>query len=242
MKFPGDHEQATLEEIERTLLQAGRASAPAEAKRRAFAAGAGVLGGSALTGTSAAATGIAGKTAAIVYLKWVAVVGLSGLAAASGIVAAKRLRAERIESSPPVTATTAAPPAKSAMASQVPSTAPVASAPSSEAIAATTSRPSPSAASSASAGSSFPVELALMDGARAAIAAGDPAKALSMLDGYSERFPRGAMAPEAAVLRVEALVAAGDRDAARRAGDAFLRSHPSSPYGPRIQSLLGTNP
>jgi outer membrane protein assembly factor BamD (BamD/ComL family) len=72
------------------------------------------------------------------------------------------------------------------------------------------------------------------------VAAGEPARALAILDGYTARFPRGAMAPEATVLRIEALVKAGDRPAATRVADAFLATAPTSPYATRIQSLLTT--
>ena len=47
------------------------------------------------------------------------------------------------------------------------------------------------------------------------------------------------MGPEATVLRVEALVRAGDRSAAARVGNAFLAGNPQSPYATRIRSLLG---
>jgi hypothetical protein len=51
------------------------------------------------------------------------------------------------------------------------------------------------------------------------------------------------MGPEATVLRVEALARAGDMAAARRTGDAFLASHPQSPYAARVRSLIGeSNP
>jgi len=92
----------------------------------------------------------------------------------------------------------------------------------------------------ASATSSMPSELAALQQARAALGAGDPARALSMLDAYGARFPHGAMTQEAAVLRIEALVRAGDRPAAQRAADAYRRAYPQSPYLDRIRSLLGT--
>jgi hypothetical protein len=83
-------------------------------------------------------------------------------------------------------------------------------------------------------------ELALLDQARGAIHDGQPAEGLAILDAYRARFPRGAMGPEASILRVEALVRAGDRDGAKREGDAFLRASPNSPYAARIDSLLST--
>jgi hypothetical protein len=78
----------------------------------------------------------------------------------------------------------------------------------------------------------------MLDEARAALAASRPATALSALDAYAAAFPRGAMAPEADVLRIEALVKAGDRAAAMRLADAFLAREGQGPYVERIRSLL----
>jgi outer membrane protein assembly factor BamD (BamD/ComL family) len=83
----------------------------------------------------------------------------------------------------------------------------------------------------------------MLEEARGALASGAPARALSILDGYAARFPRASMAPEASMLRIEALVRAGDLPAAGRAGEAFLTAHPGSPYATRVRSLLaGQNP
>jgi hypothetical protein len=81
-------------------------------------------------------------------------------------------------------------------------------------------------------------ELAILDGARSAVAGGDAPRALSILDDYASRFPRGAMGPEATVLRIEALVVAGDHSAAERAARSFLQRNPQSPYARRIETLL----
>jgi outer membrane protein assembly factor BamD (BamD/ComL family) len=82
-------------------------------------------------------------------------------------------------------------------------------------------------------------ELASLDRARAALSAGDAPQALALLDAHNARFPHGAMAPEATMLRIEALVAAGDRASAQRAADAFIAQSPDSPYVSRVRSLLG---
>jgi hypothetical protein len=92
-----------------------------------------------------------------------------------------------------------------------------------------------------SAGSSSAAELAMLDQARAAIDHGDAGRGLSLLDAYASRFPRGVMGPEASILRIEALANKGDRAAASREGEAFLRANPTSPYAARIASLLGTS-
>ena len=81
----------------------------------------------------------------------------------------------------------------------------------------------------------------MLDQARTAIEEGDPARGLSILDAYGSRFPHGVMGPEASILRIEALVNAGDRTEAKREASAFLRSNPTSPYAPRIRSLLGSS-
>jgi hypothetical protein len=85
----------------------------------------------------------------------------------------------------------------------------------------------------------FTDELATLDSARHAIDAGDAARALSILDGYAQRFAAGVMGQEASILRVEALVKAGDRSAAERAADEFLRKNPTTPYAARVRSLVG---
>jgi TolA-binding protein len=103
--------------------------------------------------------------------------------------------------------------------------------------AAAVSSPRPSAPT----GSSAAAELAMLDPARAAIAQGDAARGLSLLDAYASKYPRGVMAPEASILRIEGLVKTGDHDGAKRVGDAFLRANPVSPYASRIESLLGTS-
>ncbi len=89
--------------------------------------------------------------------------------------------------------------------------------------------------------STVPAEMATLEGARGALAAGDPARCLSVLEHYAERFPGGSMAPEAAMVRIEALVKSGDRAAATRAADALLAGNPESPYAARVRSLLGTS-
>jgi outer membrane protein assembly factor BamD (BamD/ComL family) len=81
----------------------------------------------------------------------------------------------------------------------------------------------------------------MLDQARSSIDHGDPAQGLSILDAYASRFPHPIMGPEASILRIEALVKTGDHAGAKRAGEAFLRANPTSPYAPRVQSLLGTS-
>ena len=92
--------------------------------------------------------------------------------------------------------------------------------------------------------STLHAEIDLLHAARAALSAGDRPRALELLASYEAQFvPGGVMRPEEAVLRIEALVASGDRLAADRVARAFLARNPSSPYAPRVKRLLSqSNP
>ena len=91
-----------------------------------------------------------------------------------------------------------------------------------------------------SAHSTLRAELGVLDDGRRALAAGDSARALRILDGYGVRFPVGELEPEAIVLRIEAFRKLGDSEAARRTARAFLEQNPRSPYASRIESELSS--
>jgi hypothetical protein len=84
----------------------------------------------------------------------------------------------------------------------------------------------------------LPLELEALDRARSALAGGDASRALALLDEYSARFPKARLRAESAVLRVEALVARGQKDAAIRLGRELLVREPNGPYARRVHSLL----
>ncbi len=83
------------------------------------------------------------------------------------------------------------------------------------------------------------LELKILDRARSALARGDHALASRLLDRYAARFPKPRLQAEATVLRIETLVAQGDRAAAARFGRAFLARAPNGPYARRVRSLIG---
>jgi hypothetical protein len=70
----------------------------------------------------------------------------------------------------------------------------------------------------------------------AALRAGDASRALASFDEHARLFPAGALAEERAAERVDALCALGRTSDAWFAASAFLRDHPSSPYGARMRS------
>jgi hypothetical protein len=90
-------------------------------------------------------------------------------------------------------------------------------------------------------GMSLHHEAVLLESVRESLAASLPQEALSSLDRYDSEFPSGALAEEAAVLRIQALLAVGRRDEAMRVSEAFQRLHPSSSYVPKMRALIDRN-
>lgn len=86
-------------------------------------------------------------------------------------------------------------------------------------------------------GDSLNRELAKVDSARGALQRGESATALRLLDQYNAEFPKGALRTEALVLRIEALMASGDRATAVRLGKSFLARSPNGTYARRVRAL-----
>ncbi|MFZ5896708.1 MAG: hypothetical protein ACOY0T_36970 [Myxococcota bacterium] len=85
---------------------------------------------------------------------------------------------------------------------------------------------------------SVAAELAVIDGVRSALARGDAAGALTRLDGYARVYPRGRLALEAEVLRIDALARSGQSALAARRAQAFLRRHPNSVLASRVRGYV----
>jgi hypothetical protein len=85
-------------------------------------------------------------------------------------------------------------------------------------------------------------QLALIEGARAMLTQGSARDALARIHEYDSRYPGGALGLEATVLRVEALLRAGERGKGQALGERFVAQHPNSPYATRIRSLLAQAP
>ena len=80
-------------------------------------------------------------------------------------------------------------------------------------------------------------EIALIDGARAALAAGSPGEALSLLERYRARHPHGMLLPEALAMRIEAIDRGGEHARARALARAFLAEYPNSPLAQRVAHI-----
>ena len=76
-------------------------------------------------------------------------------------------------------------------------------------------------------------EVAALDKARAAAVAGDPARALRLLDSYQRQYPNGNLGPEAQLLRIEALVQNGQSTVALPIARRMLKDAPSGPHAER---------
>jgi hypothetical protein len=85
-------------------------------------------------------------------------------------------------------------------------------------------------------------EQSLLDPARVALARGDGAAALTGLDLHQRRFPTGALAQEREAMAVQALMLAGDDDAARGRAARFRARYPDSLLLPAIDATLRSHP
>ena len=226
--------------LERALLDAWNEDRPTrEARAKTLAAlglASGVVTGAAATASVAPKAMVAGSAA---LLKWIGLaVFVLGIAAV--VVAKTRSDSDAKIPAPIAPTVTVTPPHVEVAPSPTPSSSTVLdldSNPSTPAPALT----GPSHASphvSRAADPDISPQLALIDGARAALASGDAARANALASRYESQFPNGAFSQEAEVLRIEAMLAQGDRDGATRAGTRFLQSHPSSPHAAHVRELL----
>jgi hypothetical protein len=81
-------------------------------------------------------------------------------------------------------------------------------------------------------------ELSFVDGARGALAAGQPLAALQALDRYDAGSPRRGFASEALYLRMRALLALGRGEEARVVAGRLASSYPNSPQAARARQVL----
>jgi hypothetical protein len=92
------------------------------------------------------------------------------------------------------------------------------------------------------AGPQLHAERVLLDEARLALARGDAAATLDILDRHARTFAHPKLSEEREALRVEALVKAGRYDEARAAAGTFRASFPDSMLEAAVLGALGTIP
>ncbi len=194
----------------------------------------GSAGAAATTGGQSIVTSSVGKAATLSLLKWLGAGAIAGTVLSAGATAVMPDRSAAI--APRVAQAVATAPGIGQPARKL------AGAPNEVPAPETDSDEAPSdVAPPPSAGAPKPGvvdELKLLDDARKAVAVGDARAALAALDARQKRHGAGTLGPEAEVLRVEALAAAGQRQAAVVRAQGFLAQNPSSPHAGRVRSLL----
>lgn len=223
--------------LERALLDAGISYRSSAGSRERTLAALGLAGSAAL---SAAAVGTASSTA-FAKVGWAKVLTLVSAVGAVGAVPVAYL-AWQSPSEPVNTAVVVNSPS-------VPAKAPVVRREEHSAVAASEAappvQPTPTVralraepkASVASA--DLKAELGAIEKARSALGSGDASGALSQLDAYARSYPRGRLALEAEVLRIDALARSGQREAAKKRAELFVRRYPNSVLNARVRGYLG---
>ena len=82
-------------------------------------------------------------------------------------------------------------------------------------------------------------QVAALDGARAALRAGNPRQRVALLDKFERNFPRSSLASEATVVRVSALLALGQRARATKLVRAYCQNGDRRAYGHGLMALVG---
>jgi TolA-binding protein len=232
-------QETDSDEIRALLRSAELDEPPNGAMRRVLTkAGVGVGVGLAVVATSTT-TASAAKLGPAVVGKWLAITAFVGAGAVAAVHVARPLTTKLAQPALTSTAHEAAPPAAPKPTPALEQTDTVVPTEPSN-VEAPAAVPAPRAAKpSPAASADISGEIAAISVARAALDKGNARGALAALDHYQQDFPRGTLAPEATVLRIEALNVAGDRARAKSLGEAFLKAHPKSPHAQRVRSLIG---
>lgn len=249
MNDPTRFTDANPEGPEAALLRSMRKDSPPEGARKALL---GVLGLGAVGGVtaSAAASKAGSGFGGLLAGKWAAGVGICAMALAMGYAAwttgtphavpadskdpsASPFSQPGTERSPPANPASPSREVDKAAATRTPSAGPEGE---------PTSRPASNrprkTAPQASVTRGLSDEVAALERARRALTEEDNATALKTLAAYDREFRRGALGPEAQVLRIEALLSSGKPAAGRALARRFLARNPSSPLAGRVRSLL----
>lgn len=96
-------------------------------------------------------------------------------------------------------------------------------------------------ARSATSATELAAQIALVDSARAALAAGGAARALSRVRDYQADYPNGAFRPEVAAIKIEALMKLGRKSEARALAERFASSYGPGPLADRVARLVGAH-
>jgi hypothetical protein len=199
--------------------------------------GGAVAGGKLLGASGIGAAVLAGAGLGGVVVLWLALQGGPDAAAPGSAAPAVATAAE----SPAAPASASAAPADtvSAPAAAAPAASPpqpAGRAPPAQPATPATAAGSTSAAAAAK--SALAEEVAQLGRIRA-VAGGDPAAALALVDEGHVRFAGGTLGPEREVIAIDALSRLGRRAEARARGEKLLARLPDGPFAERIRALIG---
>jgi len=261
MNEPRRLSELSADEFARDLILTARGDAPDPAAMRRTLASLGIGIGLPLGAATAQGAVVPAKAGAAVIAKWLVTGVALGVATAGGAHVTERALRQR---STPESALVAAPRAR-------PVTAPVElhTAPGLAELAAPEPVPPPPpralaplvgprgappptrsamAPKLASEPASAPLapdtlerEVRAVDAARQALARGAAAEAVARLEAYEREFGVGALLPEARVLQVRALLAAGERARAATLAERIIAENPQSSHAGVVRGLLSHN-
>jgi hypothetical protein len=242
MKDPARLLERGASDMERQLLQAGAMEEPPGSSMKRAAAVLGVSAGAVLAARGAAAVSL--PTKIWVALKWVGI-GVAGVGTAA-LLYMTQSPAPVVDPTPPSArepAVVSAPEPAPAPEQVVPvEPAEVAPAdPPARAAKPRVLRPAPVEEPEEEpkpAASTLREQQALIEQARVQLRQSNPNAALETLNLYQSRFPSGSFSQDAALVRMEALAASGNRSGARALAERFLVNYPNSVYAKRVDSFL----
>ena len=82
-------------------------------------------------------------------------------------------------------------------------------------------------------------QTALVDAARSAVSSGAPSRALEIVRQYEGKYPAGAIRPEAAAVKIEALAKLGRGAEARALAQRFTADYGPGPLSDRVARIAG---
>jgi hypothetical protein len=198
--------------------------------------------GAAVMGATGAAVGVGAGTSSLSALaaKWFGIGAIGGIVTMGAAVGVEQAFSSKVDAVEKPVAVVAPAPVEVPPKPRAPAEAPIAlpDTPTTAKLGATPvpSRESPEAKVGEP---SIGAELVAIDNARAALAAGDHARALSLVAAYERQPGQKRMSEEALAIRMEAQARSGDTQGARASAERLLAIAPNGPQAARAHRILG---
>jgi hypothetical protein len=225
-------------DVRARLLRSARADGPSgRSRQRATAAIALAAGALTTRSTAALAAATVARSALLKVLLGAGMVTLVTAGALDAPVTTAVPAERAVAIRPPPRAAPVAPSATARVAAMAdPSPAPPVS------VAVPSPPPAVKTSATPHATDTLSAEVALLGEAKRALGAGQTAAAFTAIATYDRRFPGGALAQEAAALRIEASARSGDHAMAASLFRSFEARYPASPLRDRLRALGAAQP